>query len=897
MVEEVPQKRLEQLAFRSSQGGCVIDAPIHVHGAPWVVVVEPVYVAGTCPAVAGQPDGTRWFPAAACPKKSSDENKNPSASVKCLKYYRIILVSSFAVNVAERQDSMQVMQSGAAIVMTVKTGEALRLLLLHPQVLRHMSNHVLEFGIRNTLEWREATILGTPSRDAIAKLHEDRRAAELLDRLHTCYLHVIALTSSIPASLVSTSGGGTTNPSNVRELCATRVPALTAKTLTAVGQADEALSGSLRLDCLYSDMLRFHQFSSTAIAAPPVASPVVPPGGAAATGSRLFHNALQQLQQYDASFLSSVVSAVLSVSKRFTDSDGSGARSSWATKARRAGSGGAYHEFWLHEQALHNKETRHRRKVRATGSHDDAEEGNLGQSQPTSMQGDDDDDVDSSSGGAVGSLGAGGTTSPPSNVSHQLETTAPPAPARGGHAASSIYHHPPYAISYQRTNTRLYGGGGAAHDEDVVLGPNACGSAAPGSAVKPAPHQHAHSLPVHGTMGRTSKLVAATLVANSEMFLDTLLDSQGGTATTTNVPENHVDPSVGSSVTSIFSRNSPEARIFVFTKDPVMARNLLIVCSFFYRHQHPPYADADDVVLRHHCPSVSTTTTTGRHHATNIIGHAAFPLGGGTGAGSCVDNLALFPSLPLVWVPEEWNPKRFPIEQLTNRLSPDTHVVVIAPRLQIVERLQFRKHLSTRDISLERRQNGSIVKQLPFGLSNGCFFSEVVEQVPVTKNGFVVSTINRALHVESKSKGVLNAALYLEEWMHILLQQVIVFATEGATSARCTAAVAQAVQTALQASQNNRCATQQLPTSPRAAASSKLNRNSVNTLQVNSAGTVSGTLITSTNSTATQSAEVAGFPVTATDALTLFNRDLQGLLMCTEVDITHVQLLDFLAEL
>jgi hypothetical protein len=811
--------------------------------------------------------------------------------------------------------------------------------LQHPQVLRHMSNYVIEFGVRSTLEWRESTILGTPSREAIARLHADGRGIELLDRLHASFFSVAALTTNItvPAAVFGDappSPASSLNKRNasiaVRELSATRVPTLSARGLAAITNSETVLR-SLKADALYSDMVRFYTgmvaSGGRSRGMTPLPPPSPPPAPSAAgvhrppNGNQCFHQALCDLHQYDATFLSSAVSAFLSVSKRFVDVDGTGARQSWGDKARRHGAGGAYHEFWLHEHHMHEVEHRERRSKQQRVRNGD---GSLGISKPPSMADADDDMISEA---AHNDSFVHGThtrgTSPCASVPTPLPPMLESITAAGSQALSSspqmvdqhddegviatgapplehrsMYHHPPHAISYQRTNTRLFAGSGAAHDEDASLGPNACGGTAPGSVLalraNGLPHRdsagavtwgaaHAQSLPpalhVGGNNGISSKLVASTLAANSEMMLDALdalaflapppLSSSQRTLSATNK-----HPTTPVTQGSIFSDNCPESRIFIFTTDPTMAKNLLLVCSFFFRHQYP-YVDVDDYLRS---VNTSATTTAAPIDATlsithaNIMGHAAFP-------GTALDTIALFPSLPVVWVPEEWN-HRLPLEQLTHRLSPDTHVVVIAPRLQMVQRLMFRKHFSTRDISLERRQNEMIVKHLPYGLSNGCFFSELVQQDTITPNQFISSTIQRALRVEARSKGVLSAAAYLEEWMSVLLQQCIVFATEGATSGRCTLAVAQAV---LQATSGAGRAGSTSPGAGNRRASPLAEERKHNGLG----------LLTSTHSTGGNSNSC----VSGADALAVFNRDLQGLLMCTEVDISHVQLLHLLAEL
>jgi hypothetical protein len=515
-----------------------------------------------------------------------------------------------------------------------------------------------------------------------------------------------------------------------------------------------------------------------------------------------------------------------------------------------------------------------------------------------------------------GSFGTG--TQPATRVTTPT-TAAPPSElnAVGGQrsAVHSRYHHPPHPFSYQRTNTRLYGGGGAARDEEESMGPNVCGSAAPGHGLSSSgpsnaldldsslPAAHARSVqPVSRLYGSASpppqhKLVASSLMANSEMYLDALdppdthTKQRATSAFFGNPSQQHIDESAAK---IIFSNNTPEARIFLFTRDVTMARNLLAVCSFFYCHQRP-YVELDDA-LRSATASLNdgdgSSMPTG-----NMMGHAAF-------AGTSTETLALTPTLPIVWVPEEWN-QRFPMEQLTHRLSPDTHILVIGPRMQVVERLQFRKHLSTCDISLERRQNGSLVKQLPYGHSNGCFFAELVRQDTVSPNKFIASTIQRALRVESRSKGVLSAACYLEEWMGVLLQQVVVFVTENATSGRCTAAVAEAVLQAVSRSPTHRAASP--PGGLGAPHSNHLQApkprpSSMSASGGGDAGSSKRNHLTSTQSSFSNgdmnnNAAAANTPILSADALSIFNRDLQGLLMCTEVDISHVQLLNFLAEL
>lgn len=1006
IVEEIPQKRLEQLAFRSAQGGCVIDAAMHAHGAPWIVVVEPVYIGGNSSAttttttattcntttptkVVSTPSkngGTSPSPSSPQPTNMNVGNANTTTTTSAgrqLKYFRVILVSSFAINVAERQDSMQVLHSAAAIVMTLKCGNTLRTLLAHPQVLRHMSNYVLEFGVKSTLDWREAIILGNTSRDTVTKIHADPRAAELFDKLQSTFYSLIALTAFIPAPpLPSTSttpppsskkqgGGGSSSQANnaasaaaatTHSIGAARVPSLSSKNLTTIVDGDRSFP-TLKLDALYADMQQFHAqgpsspSSSTHRGGGASQQPLPPPpplstgGTVPLNGNKWFHRALLELQQYDAGFLSSVVSGVLSLSKRFSDVDGTSARSTLSAKAKAQGAGSAYHEFWVHEQRLHEKELRDRRKARRSGSRPSAAAapaaaavGNLGESQPPSMRDEEDDDgmglLNNSSFGGTGTQPATRVTTPAATPTKSAPPSELNAVARGGSTAAaqrSIYHHPPFPFSYQRTNTRLYGGGGAAREEEEALGPNACGSAAPGHGLRvsashagsidlldpfsqPAAEAHAQSLqPTSVLYGSPSapapqkhKLVASSLMANSEMYLDAM-DPSSTSSPTTNKPRatsaffgattNHDD----SAAKAIFANNTPEARIFVFTRDVTMARNLLAICSFFYCHQHP-YVDLDDALRSstaslNRCPNATESSQIG-----NLMGHAAFP-------GTSTDTLALTPTLPIVWVPEEWS-QRFPMEQLTHRLSPDTHILVIVPRMQVVERLHFNKYFSTRDIALERRQNGTLVKQLPYGLSNGCFYAELVRQDAVVANKFVTSTIQRALRVESRSKGVLSASSYLEEWMGILLQQVVVFVTENATSGRCTAAVAEAVlQASTRGSPSHRAG------SPAAAAAlapqqhlqAPKPRQSNMSASGGGGGGTNGAagdtaskrnILTSTHSTTTSFSNGDNNPASHTmpavagaDALSIFNRDLQGLLMCTEVDISHVQLLNFLAEL
>lgn len=249
-------------------------------------------------------------------------------------------------------------------------------------------------------------------------------------------------------------------------------------------------------------------------------------------------------------------------------------------------------------------------------------------------------------------------------------------------------------------------------------------------------------------------------------------------------------------------------RVVIFTTDPELARKLMLVAAFFYRHssdtatiEHDQYVVESSLEIRKYLEdlrayhaaveaqdqrSTSATSRGGRLGSSSSARKASVPdtpvvppqpprcFQQAAAVVAAHSRDASLPAPPIAWVCEEYHPKQHN-DMLNQRHGVETSVVVIAPRSLIVRRLEFDKEYCSRNLHVERRANGGVQKMFPFGTSS--FVSKLLRDDIVVPNQFLKKALQRAMAVPTgKARLAVHPLQYLDEVLDVCAQQCELYA-------------------------------------------------------------------------------------------------------------------------
>lgn len=364
-----------------------------------------------------------------------------------------------------------------------------------------------------------------------------------------------------------------------------------------------------------------------------------------------------------------------------------------------------------------------------------------------------------------------------------------------------------------------------------------------------------------------------------------------------------------------------EPKVVIFTSDAEHARRLMILCAFLYKHGRFPAVEHEALLqeMSHYVAEAQRVTDENerRRGAQSAAPKGTKPLPmlpmphvpqftAITTIAATSGHMA-YPSFPIVWIAEEFNPKAH-LDQLNNKLTPETATLIIAPRSLLVRRIEWEKQFTTEGILVERRCDAAgiptIVRTLPYNERDGetsCFRSILFRDDAVRVSEFVLGIVKKCLAVGKKTHGVIHSMHLMEEMIEIMYHQSRAYHVAQKLG-RCTYDVA---ETLLRAS----ALLGGHATSARQKSPSQQGRETETASQVSSQSGVPTPPVASTTSSSKKLLPPAAagplqhqpqhhsqLSSSTSDLLKAFNKDLQYVLNCRDVDATHVQLLHFLSE-